>query len=264
MTLTKVSGNIIGAHQKIDRIARKELELLLPGLEFPDISTILKFEGLGGPDGIKRKSPAKDEPWHYIDPYDLKDNQLIEQIRYHYQELVSSLKGTNDVRAAFEAAWLAHALVDGLTPAHHFPYEEKLKEVGADLESRNTIKDKIVMPGETRSEAVKNNWKFWGPKGITVTHFSFELGFATLIAPLSFAEKLFPKKLIEKFTSESLNIWFRDLAQKVALLHIYDDFYKSGWNLKTTRKVKNKLAPLLIDAVTTVWYCAYSEAKYHQ
>ncbi len=45
-------------------------------------------------------------------------SQLSHEIRRH-----------NIVRASFEAAWLAHALVDGLTPAHHYPYEEKLLEV---------------------------------------------------------------------------------------------------------------------------------------
>src|SRR5579863_8983752 len=131
-TLTKISGNILGAHQKIDRIARKQLEELLPGLHFPEISDILKFEGSDGPDGIKRKSPGKDEPHHYIDPFDISDTKLIDQLKHHYGELVQALKGTNDIRAAFEAAWLAHALVDGLTPAHHYPYEEKLKELGID------------------------------------------------------------------------------------------------------------------------------------
>lgn len=261
LVLTKVSGNIIGAHQKIDRIARRELEQLLPGINFPTINEILRFEGLNGPDGIKRKSPAHDEPWHYIDPFDKNDNQLIEQIKHHYKELVGSLKESNEVRAAFEAAWLAHALVDGLTPAHHYPYEEKLKEAGVELGNRTTYKDKIVIPGETKKDAVKNNWKFWGPKGISITHFAFEWGFATLIAPLTFAEKLFPKKLIDKLRRENIGSWVRELAQKVASLNIYDDFYHHGWNLKTTKKVKNTLAPLIIDAVTSIWYCAYNEAK---
>lgn len=263
-TLTKASGKIIGAHQKIDRIARKELEMLLPGLHFPEISEILHFEGRNGPDGIKRKSPTKDEPWHFIDPYNTKDDILINQLKHHYNELVNALKGTNEVKAAFEAAWLAHAVVDGLTPAHHYPFKEKLKEMGTDFDARDSLKKRIIVAGDNRRLIFKNNWKYWGPKGLFTTHFVFEWGFATLIKPLGFTEKLFPKELIEKFKRENINSWFRELAQKVAKLHIYDDFYKHGWNLKTTRKAKNKLAPLLVDAVTTVWYCAYNEAKFNR
>ena len=37
-------------------------------------------------------------------------------------------------RAAFEAAWLAHALTDGLTPAHHYPYQEAVSELMSDKE----------------------------------------------------------------------------------------------------------------------------------
>jgi hypothetical protein len=128
-TLTRISGNIIGAHQKIDRIARRQLEAIVPGIVFPDITSILHFEGDQGPDSIKRKNPGPDEEWHFIRPFDDTDTQLIEFINYHYKELVKALKSTNEERAAFEAAWLAHAVVDGLTPAHHYPYEQKLMEL---------------------------------------------------------------------------------------------------------------------------------------
>lgn len=262
MYFSSRTGKFLGAHQKIDRIARRQLEQLHPGIKFPSINEILQFEGFGGPDGIKLKSPAKNEPWHYIDPDNIKDNQLIEQIKYHYNELVIALKTGNHVRAAFEAAWLAHALVDGLTPAHHYPYEEKLKELGAAPEVRSSIKDKLLLRGKTRTEVVSNNWKFWGPKGLLMTHALFEYGFAILIAPLSFASKLHPGKLIERFNKESINDWYRELVKNVAKLKIYDEYYRRGWSIKNSKKAKNNLAPLLIDAVTTVWFCAYDEAKF--
>jgi hypothetical protein len=45
-TLTKYSGRILGAHQKIDRIARKHLDLLISDRNlFPQIKDILLFEG---------------------------------------------------------------------------------------------------------------------------------------------------------------------------------------------------------------------------
>ena len=139
-TITTFSGRLMGAHQKIDRVARRQLEQLLPRNPFPGARAILHFEGKNGPDAIKRKSPAQDEPWHYLQPFDLDDTQLIELIEDHYDKLVAALRGKDNVRASFEAAWLSHAIVDGLTPAHHYPYEEKLVELssGRAIDERTT------------------------------------------------------------------------------------------------------------------------------
>jgi hypothetical protein len=80
-----------GAHQKIDRVARGHLGYILPDVVFPKKQDIIRFEGIDGPDGIKRKTPAKDEPWHYINPEDASDRQLVEIITEHYQQLVAAL-----------------------------------------------------------------------------------------------------------------------------------------------------------------------------
>src|SRR5688500_18883533 len=96
LTLTKASGRILGAHQKIDRVARNHLDQLIRDSSvFPKSRRILHFEGKKGPDAIKRKSPAKDEPWHYFNPFDDADNQLIELIQQHYKHLVQQLKAGN-------------------------------------------------------------------------------------------------------------------------------------------------------------------------
>ena len=69
----------MGVHQKIDRVARMHIQPLLPAhTDFPSSKEILHFEGKNGPDGIKSKSPAKDEPWHYYDPTDSKDIKIIQ------------------------------------------------------------------------------------------------------------------------------------------------------------------------------------------
>jgi hypothetical protein len=263
MISCRISGNIIGAHQKIDRVARRHLESLVPGINFPDISDILHFEGSNGPDSIKRKSPAKNEPWHFIQPFDINDTQLIDTISDHYKALVKALRSTNHARTSFEAAWLAHAMVDGLTPAHHYPYEEKLSELrsGEGIDTRSTMKKRLVMTGETKTNAILNNWKMWGPKGLFSTHASFEFGIATLIAPLSFKDIESPEKLIHDLSHESIADWYRDLAQTVAKLNLYDDYYKSGWTVKFSNRIKKQLVPTLINAVTAIWYSAYQEAQ---
>jgi hypothetical protein len=251
-TLTTFSGRILGAHQKIDRVARRLVEEMAPGSQLPTIATILHFEGGNGPDAIKRKSPSKDEPWHFLQPYDESDTQLV-----------MALKKNNEIRAAFEAAWLAHAMVDGLTPAHHYPYEEKLVELrsGEDIGTRTTLKKRLLMSGEKPSRQVKNNWKMWGPKGLFTTHAAFECGVATLIAPLNLRSALPTKEQIASLQNMGLSDWYRLQAQEIADWKLYDTFYVSGWTTSLARKVRSELAPKLVRVVACVWYAAAEEAS---
>lgn len=261
-TLTAFSGHILGAHQKINRVARRQLEEMLPKSNFPDIKHILHFEGDNGPDGIKRKSPAKDEPWHFLQPFDSEDNQLIHLIENHYKKLVSALRDHDTVRASFEAAWISHAIVDGLTPAHHYPYEEKLVELqsGRSISERSSIRKKLILPGESRGHQFSNNWKMWGPKGLFTTHAAFEWGVAMLMAPLRLSKKLPNGDQIARFQDQPLPKWFRATAQEVARLELYDAFYKSGWTIPLARRVRSHLAPAIVHAVAITWLGAAIEA----
>jgi hypothetical protein len=263
-TLTAASGRLVGAHQKIDRVARKHLhELLTVGVPFPSIKTILHFEGQNGPDGIKRKSPAQDEPWHFISPFDADDTTLLGLIDDHYKNLVAALRDDDTVVAAFEAAWLSHAIVDGLTPAHQYPYEEKLGELrgGLSKETRSTYKDKILIPGSNNREAIRNNWKMWGPKGLLTTHFAFEWGVSSILLPVRVNGNTRPTKA-ELVTVQQMPAteYFTRLAKEVAAVGIYDEFYRHGWTSRLARTVRQQLVPTLVKAVTLIWYKAAQEA----
>lgn len=237
----------------------------MPHNDFPNSRQILHFEGRHGPDAIKRKSPAKDEPWHYFQPFDPADTQLIKLIEGHYRKLVAALQQEDRVRASFEAAWLAHAIVDGLTPAHHYPYEEKLVELrgGSGIEERTTISKKLILPGASAGHMMRNNWRMWGPKGLFTTHAAFELGVAYLIMPLkNTGRRLCPTPdKVEEFQNQSLGQWFRKVAQDVARLELYDTFYKSGWTISLARRVRSQLTPILVQAVALAWYGALEEAR---
>jgi hypothetical protein len=263
-TITKFSGRIFGAHQKFNSVARRQLyKLGVPKDTFPSINKILHFEGKNGPDAIKRKSPAKDEPWHYFNPFDDKDTQLIDMIQGHYNQLVKDLKNGNMERVAFEAAWLAHALVDGLTPAHHYPYERTLTELrGGNIHSRTTIKEKLIIQAETTKEKLKKNWKVWGPKGLMTSHGLFELGIATLIKPLTFSESLPTKRDRNEFAKLGITEWFKRSAREVAVLDIYSDYIKNGWTPKLAWQVRHKLGPIIVQTVTLAWYQAAVDAKH--
>lgn len=262
-TLTGYSGRILGAHQKIDRAARRCLKMTLPQAQFPSIRRILHFEGGNGPDAIKRKSPAQDEPWHFIQPFDETDTLLLNVITEHYKQLVQALKDTDMVRASFEAAWLAHAMVDGLTPAHHYPYEEELAELrgGEGNDTRSSLKEKLVLPGETRREQLSNNWKMWGTKGLITTHGAFEWGFATIILPMRFKRRVEVSQTeAEHIIEQGIAPWFRRIAQSVANMRLYDDFYAHGWTNRLAKDIRRELAPTIVRAVATAWSSAVLEA----
>src|SRR5579884_1999485 len=160
---------VFHAHQKLDRVAYHHLRKLLPeSTFFPALKQILRFEGGRGPDSVKlkRKTDAE-QPWHFINPLDDKDTQLNQQIERHYRHLVEELKQRDSVRASFEAAWLAHALVDGLTPAHHYPYESALEELrGEPQYTRKGLVGRDIVHSDTVVESIHKSLKIIGPKGL--------------------------------------------------------------------------------------------------
>ncbi|MEO8691485.1 MAG: hypothetical protein ABI397_01725, partial [Candidatus Saccharimonas sp.] len=211
-TFRKSSGQFIGVHQRIDRIARKNLNKQ-PGIGagFPRINEILHFEGNNGPDGIKRKSPSVDEPWHYIDPTNPNDRELITTVNNHYANLVEALKTGNNTRAAFEAAWMSHAIADGLTPAHHFPLSDKIEELwGKPKEQRLTIIEKNFIKGISTADTISKNWEYWGAKGVFLTHIMFELGVASSVKSIKVAGPLASYEWLEEVKEKSIEEVFLD------------------------------------------------------
>lgn len=262
---SKHSGALMGAHQKIDKVAHKDLLSILPDSSvdiFPSIKKVLKFEGVNGPDGVKKKSPGKDEPWHYLDPFDDSDNQLSQILAEHYTALVKALKERDDIKSAFEASWLAHAIVDGLTPAHHYPYEEELVKLrgGEGIETRTTFKKKLIMPGQTKKETLLNNWKMWGAGGLFTTHALFEMGVATLIKPLTFSEIKYTQRDLDTAREIGVLELFRRSSREVGVMDMYGRFYKKGWTQKLAWQVRHKLGPIIIQTVTLAWYLAAYDA----
>ncbi|HEY5695528.1 MAG TPA: hypothetical protein VIQ80_01710, partial [Candidatus Saccharimonadales bacterium] len=230
---------------------------------FPTAREILHFEGLNGPDGIKRKSPAKDEPWHYIDPANLDDRAIVGMISDHIFNMAEALKHQNRERAAFEAAWMAHAIVDGLTPAHHYPLEAKLEELrgGEGLETRRTTKDKLLLPGNTRRMQLRNNWEYWGARGVMTTHLNFELGIATTIAPLRFDEVSPTDEEYARMESEPFENYFLEVLERVNDMKMYEEFTKVGWTRELAKDTRLELVPTIIKAVMLAWYQAVVRSR---
>ncbi len=261
-TFRKSSGGFIGVHQKIDRVARRNLKTL-PGVGpgFPSIKEILHFEGNNGPDGIKRKSPSVDEPWHYVDPTRPDDTALIQMILEHQQNLIRALKSHDMPRAAFESAWMAHAIVDGLTPAHHYPLGDKIEELwGKPKEERLSVIEKNFIRGAGKRDTVSRNWQYWGAKGVFVTHVLFELGVATSIKTTRFAGSAPSHEWLEAADAKGLETVFGEAVQTIYKLDMYHEFWKKGWTTRLARQTREQLIPEILRVVTYAWYDAYKKA----
>ncbi|MCL2037861.1 hypothetical protein FWG95_02560 [Candidatus Saccharibacteria bacterium] len=244
------------------KTSRRKLRKAMKTSFFPTSREIIKFEGLNGPDGIKKKSPAKDEPWHFINPADPNDRQILELIQSGEQNLIKALRDNNREKAAFEAAWLSHALVDGLTPAHHYPYEAKMEEIrGESLATRTTLAKKVIMPGETVRKKLTNNWEYWNLKdGLLTAHSFFEWGVATITASMRFTDvKLSRDDRLRVQRAGGITPFYLDIIREIYSMHMFDEFLQTSWTPRLAKLTKNELMPVIIHTVLLSWYyCAWA------
>lgn len=261
---SKHSGKLIGVHQKLDKAARKLLAHKIKGIDgsFPDIKEILHFEGSRGPDGIKKKSPGVDDPDYFIVP-GKDDGILFEIVMNHQHNLAQALKNKNRERAAFEAAWMAHALTDALTPAHHYPYRQVVDELMTDKDYKNLFGHPIkgIMRGETLLQAARNNWLYWGAGGVMTKHIAYEYGVAYIIKPVRL-ERLMPKNLdASELKKVDLKKEFYDAVEKVDSLKMYDHFLDSGWTTQLAVETREILIPEIVRLIVLGWASSIELAK---
>jgi hypothetical protein len=255
---------LLHAHQKIDRTAYRHLKKIVGGdTFFPTAKQITYFEGNRGPDSTRlKKQKEYEQPWHFINPFDLEDSGLHKLIDDHFDALVKALKESDEVRSAFEASWLAHALVDGLTPAHHYPYESELAELrGDDRHSRKGLIGRIYVKGETASESWRRSIKLIGPKGLLTSHALFEGGAYTIMAPLRLERAVPSSTELSLVCKLGVVEYFQRMAKEVAAYDLYVRFIKEGWTTKLSRDIRRELAPRMVMMVTLAWYAALHEAK---
>lgn len=202
------------------------------------------------------------QPWHFVDPDDADDKEIEQHIKHHYEGLVSALGQADEIRAAFEAAWLAHALVDGLTPAHHYPYEQELEALrGEGRDTRKGLAGRIYVKGDTLSHSLVRSIKLVGPKGLLTNHTMFEAGAYSLIAPLRLSRARPTPAELEQVRHQGVTKTFRRLAKEVAGYKIYERFILKGWTASVSRDVRHELAPRMVKMITLAWYAACRQAE---
>ena len=246
---------LVGTHQKLDRVARRFLNKFLDeNVYFPSGKEIVYFEGMRGPDGLKRKCPSYPQPSHFILPKS-DDKTLFFQVLNCQSNLKKALKEKNHERAAFEAAWMAHYLTDALTPAHHFPLSEAKEELMSDNEYFEIFGRPLrhIMRGDTPIKTVKNNWCYYGKNGHMTKHFFFEFKIAQIINPMK-AKNLYPK--LQKKDLENINLEkeFYKSVQKIYSLKMYDRYRELGWTGKLNQEAKKILLPEIIKLIVIAWY----------
>lgn len=252
----------VGVHQRFDGAAyRIAASYFAPG-SFPSRRQIIHFEGLNGPDGIKAKSPGRHDPSHLYNPA-TGEGDLPDLIQDHYARLVQALQEEDMIRAAFDAAWLAHYICDGLTPAHHFPLDYYLAEHAGRYKDKRRFKHGIIVTGDTPTDTLRRSWALWGGKGLLTTHFNFELGVATALVGHRIRARFDPAKLATARLVGPIE-FFRQEAAAIASLQMYEQFYERGWTAELGWLVRQRLAPQTVQAIGVVWLLAYLEAGYNE
>jgi hypothetical protein len=249
-------------HQKLDKVAYRHLKQLAPNLDFPPLEQILHFEGANGPDATKLKKQVKSaQPWHFVDPLDKHDTDLHKELKRHYKQLVHALKDDDQVLAAFQAAWLAHALVDGLTPAHHYPYEKELALLrGESRHTRTGLLGRGFVQADTLAASISRSLKIIGPKGLLTNHAMFEGGAWAIIAPLRLNRALPSSTDVQTASADGMLGLFKQMASEVANLQIYTRFIDRGWRHAVARDIRRELAPRMVRMITLAWYSAARDA----
>jgi hypothetical protein len=128
------------------------------------------------------------------------------------------------------------------------------------MHTRDSIKNKIIIPGDTKRDSLKKNWAMWGAGGLMSMHAMFEVGVAFTIAPLSMKTAKPTGADIETFIDIGYEEWFKRVAREIALLDMYERFQSKGWSPRLVRDVRNHLGPIIIKTITLVWFSAMRDA----
>lgn len=231
--------NTVGTHQKFDKTAYRIMLPYIDSSYFPPKNLILKFEGMGGPDGLKFKGKYKSD--HLWDPIN-QIGYLPVWIDIHYKNLVTALKAGDIVKASFEAGFMAHYLTDSLTPAHH-------------------VSNKLIAAEYENSSKARLGWLYFGRKGLMSSHVMFESGVSTTVA-LNRLRIKFDHDLLAKIQKDGIKTIVEEESLRIAKLDLYDQFLKKGWSASLAKTVKTVVVKRIPQLISAAWLSAYVDAGF--
>ena len=159
--------NSVGTHQKFDRTA---FDLLSPRIEkdkFPPRSLIMKFEGFGGPDGLKFKGSLTDSltPAHHMSHKYLLEE--YENNKYRKRWKVYGHKGLLSSHVAFEAG-ISSAII--FTPVKVKFDDELLKSIKKDGIKQVVMNESLAISKHKMYEQfLKKGWNAKLAKSVKAT-----------------------------------------------------------------------------------------------
>ncbi len=255
-------SRLISTHQKIDKLAYAILKEYCGNTSVLNLKDILHYEGSKGPDAPRLYATESSTPWHYYDPSGtVPQLPFLDILKDHYTELIKQLKLRDVHQSCFEAAWLAHALVDGLTPPHHFPVEAELEALhGASVDQREKISSHLLVKGPSKIQSFSRSWRLTGPKGMLTQHTYFEANAGLAAVRIRAQDIAVNDDLLKRLSPDALIEIFEKYAHEVDSLDLFKRFVKRGWSLKLTRLTRKELIPKMVKLVLIAWYGALLEA----
>src|SRR5690606_35177267 len=115
---------------------------------------------------------------------------------------------------------------------------------------------KMLMPGTNRRHTLKNNWVFWGSKGLMTTHLGFEFGVATTISTARFDYTEIDEDEIRILQEKGYEHVFRMFLRDVADMKMYEEYSAKGWTRHLAKETRDVLVPDIVKAVTLSWLAA--------
>ena len=197
---------------------------------------VLKFEGSGGPDGLKFKGNYSTD--HLWDPVN-KIGHLPDWIEVHYKNLVAALKAGDEAKAAFEAGFMAHYLTDSLTPAHHLSHKFILEEY--------------------EGKKYRKRWKVYGHKGLLSSHVAFEAGISSAIMFTSIKVK-FDEDLYKSIRTKGIKEVVLSESLAISKHKMYETYLEKGWSSKLAKTIKATTVKRIPQLISAAWMSAYQEA----
>ena len=159
---------------------------------------------------------------------------------------------------------MAHVIVDGLTPAHHYPYQEESQRLRGEaigcqtkILSKVFIKRKQVARGKLATLSwwsfLDKNWRLWGSRGLILHHSLFELGVALIVKPANLNRNQVSFSEISNYEDSGLVPYFKQVARQIADYETYRDFQVWGWTPKLTIQIRYLLVPQVINLIALAW-----------